>query len=210
MRNAIELFIIEDQPVYANALKNLFNRKTDNIYVGGIAHTLDAARRKLIISKPDIILLDLILENEISAELCIELKDSYPDLKVIVLTGSKDAFLLQQVWWNGADAIISKLFDKEEFIDTINSVMKGKTILGSKLPPIHDKHVKTRDKLFLTKRENQIINLLLNGNKRKVAAEILNISIETVNKHCTNIFHKFEVDNLSSFSKKARENKLIP
>ena len=206
MTNPIELFFVEDQPVYTKGIKDLFDSKKDHVYVGGTAKTLDEARDKLKSLSPDIILLDLILENETSINFCLEVKSTYPNIKVIVLTGSKDSNLLQQVWWNGANAIISKLFDKSEFIETINLVMDGKQIIGSKLPPIHDEHIKSRNRRFLTKREDQIINMLVNGLQRNEVADELNISIQTVNKHCTNVFHKFKVDSLTRYMQAVKNN----
>jgi len=209
MTNPVELFLVEDQPVYTKGIKNLFARKKDHVYVGGTAKTIDETWEKLKSLCPDIILLDLILENEISTTFCLEVKSKYPGIKVIVLTGSKDSSLLQQVWWNGADAIISKLFDKSEFIETIKSVIDGKRIIGSRLPPFHDKQIKSSNKPFLTKRENQVMVLLMGGYIRKEVAEKLNISNNTVSKHCDNVYGKFGVDSLASFMCEAKKLNII-
>jgi len=203
---SIEIFIIEDHPFYIEGVKKTFDKRTDNIFVGGWAKSVHEARKKLKRSKAQVIFLDLVLPGESGVDYCLELKRLHKDKKVIALTGETDEDLLYNVWLNGADAIILKSTGKKQLIKTIIAVLNNKTIISPSIRPIFDSKDHLRNKPFLTKRENQVINLLVNGYQRKEVADMLNISIETVNKHCTNVFHKFKVDSLTRYMQAVKDN----
>jgi DNA-binding NarL/FixJ family response regulator len=205
----IEIFIIDDHPMFIKGIRETFKLKTDHIFIGGIAKTIAEARDKLKHSDADIIFLDLVLPGESGVDYCIELKKVYPEKKVIALTGELDTDKLYAVWNNNADAVISKVSGKKKLIKTINAVLEGQRIIGTDLPPLFDNQYKTRNKPFLTRRESQVITLLVSGKLRKEVADILSISIDTVDKHCSNVYKKFEVDSLPRFIQEARKLKII-
>lgn len=207
--DAIEVFIIEDHPFYIEGVRKTFSKSVDKIFVGGWAESVPEAREKLKCSQADIVFLDLILPGESGVVFCHELKKDYPNMKIIALTGETDANILYNVWMNGVDAIITKATGKKQMINTIHQVLKGQRILGQNLPPFFDNHTKTRNTPFLTKRENQVMNLLVGAYSRKEVAEKLNITIDTVGKHCNNVYDKFGVDSLPKFMQKARKLKII-
>ena len=109
------------------------------------------------------------------------------------------------MWVNGADAIISKLAGKEQLVSTIHAVLEGQRILGPNLPPFFDHLQSSSGSRFLTRRENQVFTLLVSGKQRNEVAEMLNISIDTVDKHCSNVYRKFGVKNLSGFIREAKK-----
>ena len=203
-----ELFIVDDHPVFIKGVTEIFNPETDNIFVGGSANAVVEAREKLQVSAAAIILLDLKLPGESGLDFCIEAKSRFPDKKVIVLTGETDPEILFKVWVNGADAIISKLAGKEQLVSTIHAVLEGQRILGPNLPPLFDHLQSSSGSRFLTRRENQVFTLLISGKQRNEVAEMLNISIDTVDKHCSNVYRKFGVKNLSGFIREAKKQNI--
>ena len=205
----IEIFIIDDHPLYIEGIKRSFDKKTDHIFVGGWATSIAEAREKLKTSLADVILLDLVLPGESGVDFCIELKRDYPDKKVIALTGESDEELLHNVWINKVDAIIMKVIGKKYLISTIKATLSGERKIGPNVPPFFDHHDSSRNKPFLTRREQQVMHLLICGDYRKEVAEKLNISLDTVNKHCNNVFKKFDVDSLQKYIRKAKKLKII-
>ena len=211
MRQVTELFIIEDHPVYIEGIKNIFNEKSDNMFVGGFATSVEEARKKLKTSTAEVILLDLNLPGESGADYCLELKNEYKDLKVIALTAETDAEILFKVWMNQVDAILMKLCGKETLSDTIRAVLKGKREIGKDVPPFFEFSESKRQgsKPILTKREQQVLSLLSSGYIRKEVAEKLNVSIDTVDSHCKNMFKKYEVNNLRQLINELKKAKLM-
>ena len=211
MTPVTELFIIEDHPIYIEGIKNVFDVKADKIFVGGWATSAEEAREKLKTSNADVILLDLNLPGESGVDFCIEIKSDYKNKKVIALTAETDTEILFNVWMNKVDAIIMKLSGKDILIDTIHSVLKGKREIGKDVPPFFDLSgsQKFSNRPILTKREYQVLNLLISGNIRKEVAEKLNVTIDTVDTHCKNMFKKFEVNSLQQLLTELKSLKLI-
>lgn len=211
MTKVTELFIIEDHPVYIEGMKNVFDLKTDKIFVGGWATSAEDARKKLKNSNADVILLDLNLPGESGVDYCVELKSEYKEKKIIALTAETDSGILFKIWMNQVDAILMKLCDKETLMDTIHAVLKGKREIGKDVPPFFDFSGSKRQgsKPILTKRENQVLNLLSGGLIRKEVAEKLNVSIDTVDSHCKNMFKKYEVNNLRQLINEMKNAKLM-
>lgn len=198
MRDLIELFIIEDHPMYVEGIKKSFDMKEDRVYVGGWAGSVEEARGKLTTSNADVIFLDLNLPGESGADYCIELKSIYPEKKVIALTAETDSELLLKVWLNRVDAILMKMSGKQVMIDTIRAVMEGKREIGKDVPLFFDvsDYTKARSTPALTRREQQVLNLLTSGYTRKQVSEKLNVTIDTVDSHCKNMFKKYGVNSL--------------
>lgn len=211
MKHLTELFIIEDHPVYIEGIKNIFDFKEDKMFVNGWANSAEEAREKLKTSKAEIILLDLNLPGESGVDFCLELKTEYPDKKVIALTAETDSEILFNVWMNKIDAILTKLCDKNTLIDTINSVLKGKREIGKDVPPFFDFSGSKRlgSMPILTKREHQVLNLLSGGFIRKEVAEKLNVTLDTVDSHCKNMFKKYKVNNLRQLINELKNAKLM-
>lgn len=206
-----ELFIVEDHPVYIEGIKNIFDRKQDKIYVSGWANSAEEAREKLKTSSADVILLDLNLPGESGVDYCLELKKEYRDKKIIALTAETDSDTLFKVWLNGVDAILMKLSGKSVLTDTISAVLSGKREIGKDVPPFFDiTYTQNQESLpILTKREQQVLNLLSNGLIRKEVAEKLNVSIDTVDSHCKNMFKKYDVNSLQQLINKLKSLKLV-
>lgn len=201
----IEIFLVEDHPIYRDGLIEAFYKKSKHKYcISGIANTIGEAREKMKNSDIEIILLDLKLPDESGVDFCAELKKNYPDKKVIALTGESENDVLYNTWMNKADAILMKNSGIDELISVIGEVRKGKRIIGSDVPLSFDKinPKKDKNKPSLTMRQQQVYKLLMTGMTKAEAAEKLCVSYETVNSHVKNLFVKFEVHSLSELTYK--------
>lgn len=205
----IELFVIDDHAIFIEGISKAFSEVDDKIFVGEFALSVADARKKLKQSRADVILLDLMLPDESGATFCLELKNTYPDKKIIILTGETDENILHTAWMNNADAIVMKTIGKVDLISVIKEIIKGGRRIGPNVPPFFENRIIAKNQPFLTKKEQQVINLLVIGKTRKQASLELGISSDTVNKHCTHVFRKFKVDSLQNFILKARDMKII-
>lgn len=203
----VELFIIDDHPVFLDGLRNSFDKEKDGVFVGKWSKSIADARKKMKRSSAAVIFLDLVLPGESGVDYCKELKTKYPEKKVIALTGETDLNTLYQVWMNGADAILSKLSDKNQLLDAIKDVLNGKRSVGKDVPAFFDKAPNEIKGPFLTFREDQVMNLLTGGYSRKNAAIKLGVSIDTINKHSNNVYKKFGVNKLSEYIHLVKEMK---
>ena len=211
MDEIIEVFIIDDHPIYIDGIKDAFYKSNTKYCIGGSATLIKAARKKIKKSFAKVILLDLKLPGESGVDFCAELKKNFPEKKVIVLTGETDDEILFNVWLNQADAIVMKYAGIHDLISVINSVRKGERVIGKYVPLVFnsDDLLKDINKPTLTNKEKQILMLLMSGNTRREASEKLFIAQETVNTHCKNMFTKFKVKNLQSLLRKVIDYKLF-
>lgn len=206
----INIFVIDDHPVYIDGLKSVFNNGADKIKVTGWATSAKEALPKLKRSRAKVVLLDLIMPEISGVEFCLVIKNKFPEKKVIALTGELNPTILYNAWINKADAIIMKYCEKEELVETIYDVLTGKRITGEDVPDFNDLLRDTDTKSpRLTPSEQQVLNLLAQGHSREETAKILGSSTNAVHFHCKNMFKKFKKNNITSVIEEAKKRGLI-
>jgi len=206
----INILVVDDHPVFIEGIKTLFSDREDKIKVAGWAYNAKDALTKLKRTKVKIVLVDLIMPEISGVELCLFIKNEYPDIKVIVLTGELNPVLLHSAWLNKADAILIKHCGKEELVDTIHTVLAGSRILGNEVPNFDELLMgKGTRKSKLTKREHLILGYLAKGDSREEVAQKLKSNKRAVNFHCHNLFKKFNETKLIRVVEIARKEGLI-
>lgn len=133
------------------------------------------------------------------------MKNLAPEIPVVLLTICEENELLFQALAHGASAYVLKGSGPEELFLGMHYALKNEVFISPKLaqvivsdyllvnhhrnslPPLHD----------LTAREKQIVQLIIEGKKSKEIAQLLYISIKTVNKHRSNILVKLGIHNLA-------------
>ncbi|PLX05832.1 MAG: hypothetical protein C0598_13730 [Marinilabiliales bacterium] len=141
----------------------------------------------------------------------MEIKTHYPEKKVVVVTGELDPVLLYNAWNNEADAILSKYFERDELIATIESVLEGDRVKGNKVPDFNlvgELDMKY-NKSKLTRTEQKVLNLLAQGHRRKDVGRILDSTTAAINFHCSSLFRKFDVSSVTQLVIKAKQEKLV-
>jgi len=205
----INIFVIDDHPVFIDGIISIFD-KDDEIKVSGSATSAKKALPKLKQPTANIILLDLIMPEVSGIEFSLVLKNLYPDKKILVLTGELDPTTLYNAWMNKVDAILMKYCGKDELVDAIHSVLSGHRVIGNKVPDfynqIQNKNITTPR---LTKSEQQVLNLLSLGHTREKVSEILGSNPNAINFHCRNLFRKFKKNKLISVIEEAKKFGLI-
>ncbi|MCK5741773.1 MAG: helix-turn-helix transcriptional regulator, partial [Chlorobi bacterium] len=156
---------------------------------------------------PDILLSDLnipIIYDEIFNE---QIPKKYPDLKIIVLSDKTDNKSVKRSFNKGADAYLSKDADQKDLIEAISEVSRGGTyfnqaILQSIMTSLTNttaEHNETYEQL--TKREKEILSLIVKEKRSSEIADDLSISKRTVETHRRNIMKKLHANNTVSLIK---------
>ncbi len=206
----INVFVIDDHPLFIDGLKSVFSNNKDGIKISGSANSADEALPLLKRSMAKIVLLDLKMPGTSGDEFCLVLKSKFPDKKVIALTGETDTTLLYNTWNNMADAILIKHCGKQELVNVITSVLSGKRILGTNVPEFHNQRsINKSDRPRLTNSELRVISLLSTGKTRTEVAQVLGTSQHAVNFHVKNIFKKFKMNRIMSVVDEAKRLHLI-
>jgi len=201
----INLFVIDDHPIFIEGLIKIFDPEKDKIKISGFAYSAVEAEPLLKRSSASVVLLDLVMPGLHGTDFCLVIKKQYPDKKVIALTGERDSEVIFNTWRNNADAILSKYCGKQELVDTIHDVLNGETVAGTNIPSIKElTYDYSRTFNILTRTETQVLKLLAEGNSRENVCHILGLKSNTIQFHCRNIFKKLDRNKLISVVEEAR------
>jgi DNA-binding NarL/FixJ family response regulator len=146
--------------------------------------------------RPDLVLMDLSFPGRSGVSAAKEIKKRFPQTKILVLTTYDSEDCIRAALQAGADGYCLKETGLEELVLAIESVLEGKIYLS---PAISDKIIdgylrphKPAKVDLLTHREKQIFELLGEGHNNKAIADLLSISVKTVEKHKSNIRRKLD------------------
>jgi DNA-binding NarL/FixJ family response regulator len=148
---------------------------------------------------PDIVLMDLVMPQGGGIEAIAEIKRSYPDIKIIVLTTFDDDIKINAAMEAGADGYLLKDADGEALLYAIEAAQQGEMPLH---PRIARRLIRGEDNVHgtneishLTEREKEVLRLVAQGLSNKTVAEGLNLSEGTVKIHMSHILAKLHVSS---------------
>lgn len=153
--------------------------------------------------KPNLILLDIMFGKTDGKELCKKIKKEYPEIKLIALTSYSDISTVKTAILAGFDGYLLKSEDRQTMIDAIQSVHQGEQYFSPQVKNVFFQQSISKTKLTLTKREEEILKLIVDEKTTKEIAEELFISEKTVENHRTNLMLKLDVKNVAGLVKKA-------
>jgi DNA-binding NarL/FixJ family response regulator len=195
MATTIDLIIADDHTLFIDGLKLLLKDEPD-MNVVDVANDGKELLRILPGIKADIILLDINMPNLNGLDAARFIKQSYPALKIIMLSTYNDEHLVEKTKTLGANGYLLKTTNKEELLQTIRLVYSGQACFPYRLPKTENEFDSSDDflkKFNLTKREIEILKLIRTENTNQQIAEKLFLSIYTVETHRKNIMQKLNL-----------------
>ena len=186
----IRVGVTDDHQLILNGISDLL-QSIDDIQVVG-KWLSDAATRKGFEEEvPDVLLLDINLPDGDGIELCKVYKKEHPEMKVIALTTFNQAVMVRNMIKNGASGYLLKDTTQEELISAIREVMEGKEYLQSKIKDILLQDALGKPSVGyipkLTRREKEVLELVIDELTTAEIAEKLFISPKTVESHRLNL-----------------------
>ena len=212
----INVFICDDHRLVIEGIELMLSEDSA-INLVGFALTGEDAVAALHQSPADVILLDINLPGKNGVEICKQLHYELPQVKVIALTMLKDLSLIKLMLKNGALGYILKNAGKDEVLEAIHSVHAGKRYLDDDVNEIvlndlsNAKNIKRNQSPFpvLSRREKEILQLILDEFTAPEIAEKLFISLGTVETHRRNILSKTGSRNTAGLVRMTMEYKLL-
>jgi len=216
MRRQIELIIVDDHQMFREGLKFLVQEIPGIVMIG----EAENGRQFLALldeKKPDLVLMDISMPEMDGIEATRQALIKYPDLKIIALTMFGEENYYYQMIQAGAKGFVLKKSGTMELKSAIETVMKGEFFFSNDLL-ISIVSEQDREKLLIsdkmgeikfTKREKQILNLLIHGFSTAHIASELNISQRTVEAHKARLFNKTGIRNTSNLILAAIRNNWI-
>jgi len=200
----IRILIADDHPLFRDGLRRLLQTEPGFEVVGEAAdgEKLVALARK---TKPDILLLDLSMPKQDGMDVLRELSASRIPVRALLLTASIDKDQIVQALRLGAYGVILKESTTQRLFDSIRCVMAGQYWVGREsvsdlvralrsVSTPGEAGARARD-FGLTRREVEIVTLVVAGYSNPDIAQRCSISEQTVKHHISNIFDKLGVSN---------------
>jgi DNA-binding NarL/FixJ family response regulator len=163
-------------------------------------------------SVPDMIVLDISMPRLRGIEAICEIKSRHPQVKVLILTMHKDKEYLYQSLASGADGYLLKEDADTELFSAIKKIREGAFYASPSLSKELNAYLKPeggRDAGYsfegecLSTREREVLKLIAEGKSSREVAEILYISIRTVDHHRANIMDKLKLRKTADLVKYA-------
>jgi DNA-binding NarL/FixJ family response regulator len=205
---AVKLFIVDDHYMVIEGIHALLQKEKDIEWMG---HATNAASCLAFLQQqiPDIILMDINLPDISGIDLCKEVKEKYPGVFVIGLSTFNQQSFIQKMMENGASGYLLKNATREELIEAIHTVVKGKQFLSFDAATALRKPDTETSIPVITRREKEILELIADGMTNNEIAQKLFISSTTVDSHRKNLLAKFEAKNTASLIRMAAYLKII-
>ncbi len=209
----IKIVIADDHEIFRGGLKMVLNKLPYLEVIGEASNGLELLSI-LKDLKPNIVMVDIempIMNGVDAARKAIEL---YPDLKVIALTMFNDEDYIQSMLDAGVKGFLIKNINKDTLDKAIQMVNMGGTYYSEELfdyftKKISSKTIKEEPGIDFTKREKEILALLVEGISNKEIADRLFVSERTIVGHKTNLLAKTGCKNTVSLLAFAVKNKLV-
>jgi two-component system nitrate/nitrite response regulator NarL len=219
MSNTIRVVLADDHVFVRDGIKSLLENEA-NIEVAGEATDGLEALKIVETAKPDLLILDIRMPNMTGIEVVEKLRSQNNMVKIVMLSmHESEEYVLKSIK-AGADGYLLKGSSKEEFLKAVHTVANGgkyfsgdisSILIGQLSNPsgaVETKQLLDEEQL-ITKREKEILKLLLSGKGNKEIAEALDISKRTAEVHRFNLMKKLKVKNLMELSNKATEYSLL-
>jgi len=150
-------------------------------------------------SRPDIILMDLMMPGMNGIEATRAIIAKYPAMKIVMLTSFLEDDKVYGAIEAGAVSYVLKTVSAEELIYAINGANKGMPVMTADVSQALTRGLRQRTAQSgdegLTEREKEVLLLIADGQSNKEIAEELHISVKTVKTHVSNLLMKCEMDD---------------
>ncbi len=191
----IEIVIFEDDNELRQSLKNLIDGIEDYEVIGDFGDCLDVVGIVKELN-PGLVIMDIDLPSMSGIEGIKKIKETNPLTPVIMHTVFEQEEKLFESLCAGASGYILKNSSFSKLLSAIDEVLHGGAPLSPSMAKLvlHSFHAIKKTDYDLSKREKEILGLLVNGYSYKMIAAKCFISIETVRVHIKNIYNKLHVN----------------
>ncbi|HIK19095.1 MAG TPA: response regulator transcription factor [Leptolyngbyaceae cyanobacterium M33_DOE_097] len=201
----IRLLLVDDQIIIRQGLRSLLEAKADLQVVGEAENGQDAIAQIQVLQgteqAPEVILMDVRMPVMDGVAATKQIKELFPELKVLVLTTFDDDEYITEAMRHGAMGYLLKDTPSDELAHAIHNIHKGYTQIG---PGLFQKLLTPEPKptqlstlpaelSSLTPREQEVLHLIATGANNREIAQSLFISERTVKAHVTSILSRLNL-----------------
>jgi two-component system response regulator NreC len=214
MRDTIRLLLADDHAVLRAGLGMLLGAQADIEIVGEAANGIEVSRLAAAL-RPDVVLLDLSMPGPRSGTVIRDVLRASPDTRVLILTMHDDTAYMRSALSAGASGYLVKRAADSELLSAIRAVHAGRTFVdmtrandalprAAQAPTGSSKPPKP-----LSKRERQVLRLLAQGNSNQQIADVIRLSVKTVETYRTRLSEKLGLKGRAELYRFASESGIL-
>jgi DNA-binding NarL/FixJ family response regulator len=202
------ILLADDHQLVLEGLRKLIEEECDIIGSAANGRELVAAAKQL---NPDIVLLDMTMPLLNGIEAARQIKAENPEIKLIFLTMQTNRDYVREAFEVGASGYVSKLEAASDLLTAIKHVQAGRFALSPSLSGrLLNRQIEPHEnpmKLFsaLTPRQREVLQLVAEGKSAKQIADLLFISVKTVEFHKKHLMEELRVQNSAELVRYAVE-----
>ena len=209
--------LTDDHKLIREGIQSMLSNVDDIEVVGSVSSgedSINECREKA----PDVVLMDIMMHGMTGIEATRWIKGMDPTIKVIIVTAEISKEYVSAGIKSGVDGYLPKDVDRDTLINAIRAVRKGERFFNDAIMKLVFEDFYSNEKLKepskklpneLTKREYEILAQVATGKSNKEVADILFISIKTVETHKTHILEKLGLKNTPELVRYAIKHKII-
>jgi DNA-binding NarL/FixJ family response regulator len=205
----LKILIVDDHTMFAEGIATILAQEPD-IEVIAICKDSKELFLQLETHHTDIVLLDINLGKDNGIDICKQIVNNFPLTKVLAISMYDDESFITKMFKSGALGYVLKNTGREELLKAIHTIARGEIYHGADIVNIifqSMNHKKKQEKnLFtirFTRREKEILDLIVKGLTTRQIADTLFVSEKTVETHRGNLLTKFSVKNVAGLVKLA-------
>lgn len=202
----IQVALVDDHKIITDSLSEIIDRE-EGLAVIAKAYTVAGCREMLEGCTPDVLLLDVSLPDGNGIELCPQIRERWPSVRVLMLTSYAESRVIGRALDGGARGYVLKNSSSEEVIEGIRAVAAGERFLCDQAEVLF-KHEDSQP-VSLSPKEREVLRLVVEGLTIREISERLFLGFETVRSYHKYLHLKLGVHNTAQLVRMAIEQKLV-
>jgi two-component system response regulator NreC len=216
MGKKIRVVLADDHRMMREGIRALLERQKDIEVVGEAADGREAVRLATQLS-PDLVVMDVSMPLLNGIEATRQIRRDCPKVSILILTVHESEEYVAQLLAAGADGYIIKRAAGDELISAIRAVNQGEAFLYPSVARVviedYVRRLKEGEGLgvqdVLTDREREVLQLIAEGYTNREIADLLHVSIKTVQNHRSKIMNKLDLHDRGELIKYAIQQGII-
>ncbi|MFA5891708.1 MAG: response regulator transcription factor [Actinomycetota bacterium] len=212
----IRILVVDDHAIVREGIRMVLETDSALKVVADVSSGEEAIKQVREI-KPDVIVMDVAMPGLSGFETTQRIRDAYPEVKILALTVHDSEAHIFQMLRAGAVGYVLKRAPANEVIEAVKAAYRGEAILHPSVAKLLirdyltrvDKGQETTSFDNLSKREREIVKLIAEGRTNKEIADLLFLSIKTVQAHRANLMRKLGMHDRTELVKYAIRRGII-